>query len=301
MSDGLKYSVFTASTPDWTPEEALAEISGAGYQGIEWRVVDQAPSDGTGFWMGNRATIPFTGILEAAPRIAEQTREAGLSISGVGGYQLASNREGAATMLEATAAMGAPQVRLTMQWLGSSRELDERTDGREMVSAARADLAWAVERAKDLGVKVLVEMHHRTIAASASGALRLVEGLDPEHIGVIHDSGNMVVEGQEDYLFGFQILGEYLAHVHLKNSRWVAGEEEPAAGLEGVAAQRWRPEQTPMWRGIADLDAYLAGLARVGYTGWITMEDFSETEPLADRIKHNLAYIRGLAAKHYGD
>src|SRR5688572_32573487 len=52
--------------------------------------------------------------------------------------------------------------------------------------------------AKQHGVKALVELHHRTITASANAARRFLDGLDPEHVGAIYDAGNMVIEGWED-------------------------------------------------------------------------------------------------------
>jgi len=37
----VKFSVFTASTPDWQPAEAATILAGQGWDGIEWRVTDQ--------------------------------------------------------------------------------------------------------------------------------------------------------------------------------------------------------------------------------------------------------------------
>ena len=48
----MRCAYFTAGLPEYTPEEAVAALRDAGYDGIEWRVTDQAPSaDGRpGFW-----------------------------------------------------------------------------------------------------------------------------------------------------------------------------------------------------------------------------------------------------------
>ncbi|WP_139202042.1 sugar phosphate isomerase/epimerase, partial [Curtobacterium sp. MCBA15_016] len=105
------------------------------------------------------------------------------------------------------------------------------------------------------GVKALVELHHMTITPSASAALRLVDGLDPEHIGVIHDLGNLVIEGHEDHLAAFELLGPYLAHAHVKNARWVDTGDTRADG-----STVWQNEWAPLRTGQASVSEYLDAL-----------------------------------------
>jgi sugar phosphate isomerase/epimerase len=280
----MKFSVFTASTPDWTPEEAVQHVAAHGWDGIEWRVTDQAEAATPGFWAGNRATWPLTGLEDSIDDIARITREAGLEFSGIGGYARCDDHENVDRMLAATAALGARQVRVTMP----------RTDSgeyRELFAGARRDVARAAARAGELGVKALIELHHETITPSASAAFRLVDGLDPEHIGVIHDLGNLVIEGQESHLAAFQLLGPYLAHVHVKNVRWVPGEPE----ADGTV--RWHSEWAPMRTGQADVDAYFTSLHEFGYDGWVTSEDFSTELPLEERTLGNLEYLRDVESR----
>jgi sugar phosphate isomerase/epimerase len=189
----MKFSVFTASTPDWEPEQAARILAGQGWDGIEWRITDQDDAESPGFWAGNRASWPLTGIESNVSEIARITRESGLEFSGIGGYARSYDHENVERMLAVTAELGARQVRVTMPAIGSG-------DYRELFAAARTDLEWVVSRAEHYGVKALVELHHRTITASASAVIRLIDGLDPERVGVIHDLGNLVIEGQEDFL-----------------------------------------------------------------------------------------------------
>ncbi|NUP59639.1 MAG: sugar phosphate isomerase/epimerase, partial [Pseudarthrobacter sp.] len=87
----MKFSVFTASTPEWTPEEAVEHLAAQGWDGIEWRITDQPDAAKPGFWAGNKATVPLTGMEENLQRIAAITRDAGLEFSGVGGYARCDN------------------------------------------------------------------------------------------------------------------------------------------------------------------------------------------------------------------
>ncbi len=276
----MRFSVFTASTPEWTPAEAVAILAAQGWDGIEWRVTDQQDAAEPGFWAGNRATWPLTGLESHLDDIRATTRQAGLEISGIGGYVQSHDRQDVERMLAATAAVGAPRVRITMPQLGTGHY-------RELFDAARRDLDWAARRAHEHGVQAVIELHHRTIISSASAAYRMVEGLDPRHVGVIHDSGNLVIEGHEDYLAAFELLGEYLAHVHVKNVAWHPTDERRADG-----SVVWREDWATLREGQADLETYFAALARVGYDGWVTLEDFSTALALEQRTADNLAFVR---------
>ncbi|GAA2066560.1 sugar phosphate isomerase/epimerase family protein [Leifsonia soli] len=280
----MRFSVFTASTPEWTPEQAAGILAEQGWDGIEWRITDQQDAAEPGFWAGNRATWPLTGLEDRLDDIARITRESGLAFSGIGGYARCDQHEDVERMLAATARLGAGQVRVTMPRTDTG-------DYRALFAAARADIAWAAERAAAHGVKALVELHHETITPSASAAFRLLDGLDPEHVGVIHDLGNLVIEGREETLASLQLLGPYLAHVHVKNAAWVPGDPEE----DGTV--RWHHEWAPLRTGAGDVDAYFRALHAFGYDGWVTCEDFSTDVPLRERTRDDLAYLRAVAAR----
>ena len=275
----MKLSVFTAALPDWSPDEALRHLSEQGWDGVEWRVVDQQDAPEPGFWAGNRCTWPLHSLERDVPRIRELTEQAGLEMSGIGGYATCHDREDVETLLAATAALGAPQVRVRTPNLGGA-PYPELFDG------ARRAYAWVAERAAHHGVKALVELHHQTIASSPSAALRLLAGLDPAAVGVIHDLGNLVIEGGEEHRAGLEMLGEYLAHVHVKNCAWHAVETAD----DGTV--RWEPRWEELPTGQADVHDYLRLLKEVGYDGWVALEDFSTDRPLTERTARNLAYLR---------
>lgn len=281
----MKFSVFTASTPDWEPEQAARILAGQGWDGIEWRITDQDDAESPGFWAGNRASWPLTGIESNVSEIARITRESGLDFSGIGGYARSYDHENVERMLAVTAELGARQVRVTMPAIGSG-------DYRELFTGARADLEWVVARAEHHGVKALIELHHRTITASASAAIRLIDGLDPERVGVIHDLGNLVIEGQEDFLAAFQMLGPYLAHVHVKNVAW-----KPTGETADDGSTPWKEDWATLRTGLADVQGYFVALAQYGYDGWVTLEDFSTVLPLEERTRDNLEYVRAVHAR----
>jgi sugar phosphate isomerase/epimerase len=99
---------------------------------------------------------------------------------------------------------------------------------------------------------------------------------------VIFDPGNMAREGFEDYRIGVELLGPYLAHVHLKNAAFEPPEDD------GV----WQPRWTPLADGVVDFDLLFEALDTSGYDGWFVIEDFSAARPTREALEHNLQFVR---------
>jgi sugar phosphate isomerase/epimerase len=176
--------------------------------------------------------------------------------------------------------LGAAQLRVNAgSYDGTKEYLPRRERSRERYRE--------VERlARTYGVRALIELHHASLLPSASAAASFLSGFDPQQVGVIHDAGNMVYEGFEQYRLGLEVLGPYLAHVHLKNARW------RAVGQRADGSTEWRAEAAPLSEGIVNLAALFRALRAVGYDGWVSFEDFSTEQALIERLRANLAYVR---------
>ncbi|ALV41433.1 xylose isomerase [Pseudarthrobacter sulfonivorans] len=291
----MKYSVFTASTPEWTPQETATMLARQGWDGVEWRITDQKENSTPGFWAGNKSTWPMTRLEENLETMASVTRSASLEFSGLGSYVTCSEHEDVERILAATACLGAKQVRILSQPLGTATWGGRPASGipaRNLFEQARQDFQWIAQRAEHYGVKALLELHQWTIAPSASAALRLLDGLNPRHVGVIHDLGNLVIEGQEDYFATFELLGDYLAHIHVKNAVWKPIDNHDT-DLPGVI--RWGYAWAPLKKGQASVEDYFTALNHFGYDGWVTVEDFSTELSIDQRTADNLAYLKAVA------
>lgn len=279
----MKIAVFTVSTPTYTPEEAVKKLKELGYDGVEWRVIDQPPSDRAHtFWNNNLCTLPLSTIVEKAPEYKQLAADAGLETPAMATYVKCDDPEHAELAMKGAAAMGIPQLRIQVPNYHPADAFKPIWD------AARQQYKTIAELAAKHGVKALVETHHRSICPSASAARLFLDGLDPDHVGVIHDAGNMVYEGYEAYRLGLEMLGPYLAHVHVKNARWFPKRYLPDGTLE------WMCDAAPVPVGVANLRALCEALDAVGYDEWITLEDFSTEHPLDHRLENNLAYLRGV-------
>ena len=283
----LKISVFTVMIPDLTPEDGGKALKANGYDGVEWRVT--APkmdkSKTPEFWSNNWCTLDLTpDEARRARAIAEAN---GLTIPGVGTYIEVGDVAAAEQAMEFAQICGARNVRVNP---GRWPDPDGLSYA-DSYARARKFLGDCEALSKRYGVRAMIEIHHGTIVCSAALAHRLVDGFDPDHIGVLHDAGNMVHEGFENYDMGIQLLGPYLAHVHVKNGAY----EQPAGG--GVWQSRW----SPLEDGVVNWDNLFAALKKANYQGWLGVEDFSNVRPTSEALAFNLKFLKEAVARAYGE
>lgn len=274
----MKIGVFTVMLPDLTPEYAARELKAAGYDGVEWRVthVSKERQDPPSFWGNNLCTLEPS--QEEAVRARALAEQAGLAIPNLGTYIGVGDLAATEQAMRFAKTAGAPQLRVGVGQLKADASYHD------LFTEAKAFLNEVEVLARHYGVKALVEIHHGTICPSASLAHRLVSHFGPEAIGVIFDPGNMVHEGFENYRLGLELLGPYLAHIHLKNSAY----ERPERG--GVWQARWAPLED----GVVNFSKLLDAAKAVGYDSWLVIEDFSSARGSKEALRHNLAFVQRL-------
>ncbi|RLF14523.1 MAG: sugar phosphate isomerase/epimerase [Thermoprotei archaeon] len=278
----FKYSVFTVMTPDLTVDDVPKVLSELGYEGIEWRVAE-VPSEikEINYWTGNRATLDFARILEEARRAKKLCDDYDIKIVALGTYlRCDSNRRDIERALKAAQIMECPQIRVGVP------RYDGSVNYNELFAKAVKEYRDVEKLAKKYGVRCNIEIHMRTICPSASATYRLVSNFDPEYVGVIYDPGNMMHEGYENWQMGLELLGPYLAHVHVKNACWyIVGEEH--------GAKVWKSMHCPLREGMVNWRDVLKALKRVGYKGWLSFEDFSSGDTIA-KLRDNIKFMRQL-------
>ncbi len=283
----MKFAVFTVSTPTITPEEVAPKLREYGYDGIEWRVVDEPPNaPGMTFWHGNKSTIPMSGFADQVERLKQLAGDNGLEMPVLGTYVRSNDPwEQIEAAVGAAVALGVPKLRINVRQYNGTEPFKPVWD------KAREDYKRIEELVGKHDVLALIEIHHGTICPSASATRYFLDGFDPKRIGVIHDAGNMVHEGHENFRMGLELLGEYLSHVHIKNARWF-----PVKYLEDKSVV-WKCDWTAVHKGIVDMRLLFLTLQTIGYDGWISFEDFSTERTLDDRLRENLAFVKKVIAE----
>ncbi|MCI8600994.1 MAG: sugar phosphate isomerase/epimerase [Oscillospiraceae bacterium] len=284
----MKFGVFSVSMPEYGLEESVKLLAELGYDGVEWRVAEmpaEEPKDvpfAYRYWAYNKSTIPLTQLAEKAAEVKALCSRYGVEIFGLTSYLPPSQHEQIELLLKAAQAMSCGMVRVFPP------QYNEADDYNKAFAEMRRDAETLEKLAGRYGVKIVFEIHMDNLLASPSAARRMLEGLDPNCLGVIFDPGNMVNEGFENYKKSLDMLGAYVAHVHIKNGILERdGEDE-------LGAAKWKRVWTPLKAGMADLGKFFKVLRASGYDGTVCIEDFSNEESTYDKLKGNLAYLKQL-------
>jgi sugar phosphate isomerase/epimerase len=284
----MKYGIFSVCAPDWTPEELVPLLKQLGYDGIEWRVFNKVRMGPAwdrlaDFWSKSRSTIEEETFPENARYIRDLCDKHGIEIAALGTYIECDDIPIADKIMRACADIGVKNLRI------SPKAYNGKIPFQQLFDISVAGYEKLYKLAQDYGCRILLEMHGGSLSSSASGALRLIERFGPKHFGVIYDTGCVLAEGYEK--FAVDMLGEYLAHTHVKNS----GPVELVRGEDGK--EQYVSSACSIWKGRYDLEGFMRELKKINYGGYVSFEDFSTEESNYDKLVNNIAYMKGIEAK----
>ncbi len=274
----MKFSVFTVSTPELTPEELLPTLKACGYDGVEWRVTkvpDEFRQEAPTCWRNNLATLDPDISDAELDALKALTEKHSLETSAILSYLTVGDLKGTENIMRIARRLGAKHIRVGQAWY-------DRTENYNSLYEKMIKYLHGVqELSQTYGVKGLLETHHLTINPSAGLAHRLASQFDPKHIGIMYDPGNLVYEGYENYRKGLELIAPYLSHVHVKNVKLLAMEQP-----EGAWATI--PDGAVDWKQV------MLDLKSVGYDGYLGFEDFSNAQPIKQLLASNLDYIKNI-------
>jgi inosose dehydratase len=258
------------------PDELLAEMAAAGYEGTE---------------------LGPPGYLGEGDELGERLERYRLALSG-GWNQLRFSEpehwdddlaelQRGLTLFDA--ARAAPDARPVLGDAGSDNRRANPGRGGEDRSLGLDDSGWrrfadGVARAQEVvrsaGYEPTFHPHTSTYVEALWEIERLLELTD---VGLLVDTGHLLVGGS-DPIEALRDWGERVNYVHVKDVRLDV--------LRGVIADR--ADALEAWRrgifcelgdGDVDLPGFFAELARSGYSGWIAVEQDRiprDDEPLAE-------------------
>lgn len=275
----MKIGVFTVSMPDYEPLDALAKLAELGYDGVEWRVTgDEGDRSNPSFWSGNRTSMTARQLIARADELKARSAELGLEMPSLGTYIDCRTPAEVELSMQAAVALGARALRVSP----GGYDKAQGSYG-ELCAESRGYFEKVAELAARYGVRATVETHMGQLCPSIHKAVEFLKGLDPQHVGIMWDPGNQVCEGSEVPEMAIDIAGDYLAEVHVKNMCHFRDEEGA-----------WKARSCPVPDGVADWPRIVAALKAAGYEGWLFFEDFSDAEPLDERLANNIKWLRGL-------
>lgn len=298
----MKHSVFTVVLPELTIEEQTRAMAEWGYQGVEWRVanspMEYQPGQPFNFWNNRVEDIWVGALVKEAPRLRRLAEENGLETVSLAGYSQCSDVKAMEALCEGCEITGARFFRVHVT------RYDGKVSYNTLYEEAVRDLERVAKMAAEHGVRACLELHPGTIHPSAAMAHRLLSHFDPKCVGVIYDAGNLSNEGYEETKMGLELLGEYLAYLHVKDGGWLRtgegaesqlGQALSARDEEYVGPPRgWRWEVGRPGEGLANWPKVMKALKVLGYDGWFSNEDFREEPATEEKLRQDMEYLRML-------
>ncbi len=140
------------------------------------------------------------------------------------------------------------------------------------------------------GVKPFHHIHVNTLLETVEDCARVLERLPG--LWLLFDTGHLLAANCDP----MEVLARWphqIAHVHLKNFC----TQDPAAGWNRRRPDFW---QTSRFCDLSegnvgfDVKAALDGLVRIGYHGWVAVEEDHPRRDIAAVVRDNRAYLRDL-------
>ena len=251
----MKLSFSTLACPAWTTDQAIKAARSYGYDGIEWRLV-------------NGEILNSSFPIDAAKRLADEVRSAGLEVSaadtGVRDVHLiaapGAERDGvvaeARAMLRIAGLLGAEHLRV---FPGDRPKGVSVAEGAQW---ARETLHALLPDAEENGVNLALELHNATSpdsdtsTTSSQMAALILAAIPSQRVGIQWDLGNTYLEG-EDPAQTWSTIKSRLLYFHTKDL---------APQPDG------EPRYVEIGTGAVPITDILKWLTDDGFDGWLSYE-----------------------------
>ncbi|MEK7412274.1 MAG: sugar phosphate isomerase/epimerase [Planctomycetota bacterium] len=271
-------SLSTTCTP-WLPLDELAPLAAAsGYAGLDLACKPhrfdsaRAPS----FWDNNAAVIDLDRLEYLVPVVARLLGEWRLLCPLLASYAQAEDLVSAKRLARAARVLGTPLVRMCLPRA-------ERGIIASQFSIQRVAWRELARLAADESVRFVVETSPITLATGASSSLRLLDGLDPKQVGVVFDVGNTVRVGTEPLEQAIELLGDYLAHIQVKDVWRRSGGSSWDGSSVGFA---------PLGEGVLRWPTIISTLKAAGYDRWLGIDNLTGLDVGPSRVGADASWLR---------
>jgi sugar phosphate isomerase/epimerase len=164
-----------------------------------------------------------------------------------------------------------------------------------------ACLPYAQER----GITLIIENHYKDdfweypeFAQKADVFCQLVESIDHPNFGVNYDPSNTYLAG-EDPIELLKRVSHRVVTMHASDRYLKYGTIEELRSEEGGAVgYAKRLSHGEIGKGLNDYDAIFSELKRVGFDGWISIEDGVDG---MDQLERSVAFVRRKMKRHWGE
>lgn len=268
----MKFAINTNFLKEYTAEEKIQVALQAQCQGIEWG-------------LGKLETA-----AEEAKLAVKLAGDAGLEVFGfINGGKL-WHKDEMLRWSEAVANTGAKTLRVSHPWFGYNYDecVHQPETFPQLMDRALEGLAELEEMGKQFKLRYVLETHSGSCFASPMTVLALRK-FSPEYCGFIYDVANSFMEGFIRPRGAVEMLGPYLAYMHVKNIMPMESVDE-----KGKTVIKW--QRRPLCKGVVDWEEVMFALKLAKFDGWMSFEE-PYSKDFAAEIREGVAFLRECEAK----
>ncbi|WP_036718342.1 sugar phosphate isomerase/epimerase [Paenibacillus sp. JCM 10914] len=147
------------------------------------------------------------------------------------------------------------------------------------------------EQASAAGKRIVLEIHNISLIETEVSARRLIQMIDHDSVGLIHDAGNMYITDTEFGEESVRGLGRDLLHVHIKDEKRIREGGAPGSFKNVTRHGNEFFMQCRLGEGDVDHSGLLRELKAQAYDGWLTLECAAPYPP-KERLAYDMKIIR---------
>jgi len=175
----------------------------------------------------------------------------------------------------------------------------------EGIRLAAECIKACLPKAQELGITLILENHYKDdfweypeFAQQMDVFCRLVDSIDHPNFGVNYDPSNTFLAG-EDPLELLYRVSDRVVTMHASDRYLIEGTIEDLRKEEGGSVgYAKRLSHGEIGKGLNDYDAIFTELKRVGFDGWISIEDGVDG---MDQLERSVSFLRKKIKKYWPD
>jgi len=223
-------------------------------------------------------------LAREGAQLAQQVRDAGLIPFGTVPASLADDDDDALKLhFAGAAAAGCGCVRVN-----PPRYPERVFDYERFLGETIDHYRRAVELARPVGVKIVIEMHCRTLATGPGLARLIVQHFDPAQLGVILDLPNAALEGYVHAPLAVSAVADWIDHLHVGGA-WLVDDGRDEKGF-----RRMKRQMTSLADSGLYVPQWIDALRQLGRRLPLIIEDYTPGVPDAQRLRTTTEQLRRL-------
>jgi len=153
-------------------------------------------------------------------------------------------------------------------------------------------LAEASDRAARHDARIIAEIHFGQYCETVAMARDIIDLVNRDNFGVIHDAGNLHITGDHYGEKSVEILGDKIFHVHIKDMVKTSADDP-----EGHDYLAGRFKRALIGHGDVDHLPLFKALLKMGYDGYLSCEASGKHLGSEATARHELEFVRRLVDK----